>query len=211
MSNVLLVLALFLFSQQVFAEKKLVLKLVAKVDQKIMTSRDVEAHYIVERLTQGQVPKLPLTVSSDDFKLATDQLIIETMVFSEAQNFSIAKVDVEEVDVAYKKIKQKISDSETLKNYWQGLSYTDVQLKDFVERHSRVAKLIKYKTESSFSQVTDDEARQYYNKNRLRFGTSGFDTFKPSIKKFIAKKNSEERLREWFDVLKRKYKVRNLI
>ncbi|MBK9293321.1 MAG: hypothetical protein IPM57_02595 [Oligoflexia bacterium] len=203
-----LILLTSLFS---FAEKKLILKLVAKVDQKMLTSRDVESHYIVEQLYQDKKPELPLKANSDAFKIATDQVVIETMVFSEAQNFSIAKIEDEELDKAFNKIKKKIAENKNTKEAWSELNYTEDDLKKIVERQIRVEKLIKYKTESSFSQVTDEEARAYYNKNRLRFGTMSFESFKPSIKKFISKRNSEERLREWFDVLKRKYKVRTLI
>lgn len=204
-------LAFLLIFTTAHANKKLVLKLVAKVDQKLMSSRDVEAHYIVERLSQGMPTQLPLSVNSDEFKIATDQLVIETMVFEEAKNFSIAKVTPEEIDKSFKTIKEKIVTTKNVKARWDTLNYNDSQLRDFVERHLRVEKLIKYKTDASFSQVSDEEAQEYYNKNRLRFGTMSFESFKPNIKKFMAKRNSEERLRDWFDVLKRKYKVRNLI
>ncbi len=208
--------ALFLILNLVFAvnagaSKKPVMKLAAEVDQKILTSRDVEAHYIVTKLMQGATPVLPLSYDTDDFRLSLDQLVVESMVYSEASSFGIAKVPDEEIESAYKTTKQKINDSPTIKNRWQWLDFSDVQLREKITVRLRSSRLIKYKTESSDSQVGDQEAKEYYEKNRLKFGTMTFENFKPTIKKYIARKNSEERLREWFDVLKKKHRVKNLI
>jgi hypothetical protein len=52
--------------------------------------------------------------------------------------------------------------------------------------------------------------KDYFEKNRQRFGSASLDSFKVTIKKFLTKKTADDRLREWFDVLKKKYKVKSL-
>ncbi|MNY60610.1 hypothetical protein D3C86_1971860 [compost metagenome] len=59
--------------------------------------------------------------------------------------------------------------------------------------------------------ITDQEAQAYYDKNRIKFGSMPFSNFKENIKTFLAQQQLEERLRSWFEVIKRKYKVRNLL
>ncbi len=189
----------------------LVMKLVAEVNQKVLSSRDVEVHYLVTKILEGQVSKLPLAMDSDDFRLSLDQLIVESMVYSEAVDFGIAKITDEEMETAFKNVKQKIGETAALKARWIVLDYSDAKLRDKIQRRLRSGKLLKYKADSNNQQVTDDEAKDYFEKNKQRFGNIDFENYKPTIKKFIAKKTADDRLREWFDVLKKKYKVKTLI
>jgi len=80
-----------------------------------------------------------------------------------------------------------------------------------VSRKLRANRFIKYKSNSSYVQVSDEEAREYFEKNRLKFGTLDYDNFKNNIKKFLSKKNAEDRLRDWLEVLKKKHKVKNIL
>ena len=45
----------------------------------------------------------------------------------------------------------------------------------------------------------------------MKFGTTDFDGFKTSIKKYLGRKNAEDRLRDWLDILRKKHKVKNLV
>ena len=184
------------------------MKLVGEVDQKVITSRDVEAYNLVTRILEGG-STAPLKLNDSEFNIACDRFIVETMVFGEAQSFGIAKLTDEEVDAVYKTVKSKVNEA-SLKNRWQAWGFSDSQLKHFVTMHLRAEKLIRYRSESSTSQVSDEEARDYFDKNKVKFGTTDFDSFKPTIKKFIARRNSEARMKEWLDILKKKHKVKKL-
>lgn len=198
-----------IFSAQTEAAKKPLLKLLAEVDQKIVTTRDTEAYYIVTKLIEGAKPS-SIKFGDSDNKLALDDYIIATMVFNEAQSFGVAQITNEEVESEYKIVKQKLAENSSLKSQWNWLDIEDSQLKEMVAKRLRAAKLIKYKSDSVNIQVSDDDARDYFEKNRLRFGSVEFESFKPTIKKYIAQRNSEGRLKEWIDILKKKHKVKKL-
>jgi hypothetical protein len=98
-----------------------------------------------------------------------------------------------------------------VKKRWNQLGVSDSQLKEMVSRKLRANRFIKYKSNSSYVQVSDEEAREYYNKNELKFGATDFESFKDNIKKYLGRKNAEDRLRDWLDVLRKKHKVRNMM
>lgn len=210
MKNIVLIFILSFLASNAFAARQLALKLVASVENKIVTSRDVEASYIVDRVLYREGPLGVIAVGTEEFKDALDHLLIESMVSSEASTFGVAKVTDSEIEQSFSEVKEKISGS-AIKNRWASLSISDSQLKDIVAHKLRANRFIKYKSDSSYVQVSDEEARDYFNRNRLKFGTMQFEGFKANIKRYLAKKNAEERLKDWFDVLRKKHKVKKMI
>jgi hypothetical protein len=89
------------------------------------------------------------------------------------------------------------------------LRVSNYEIKDWVERKIRAKKFLKYKTDSATLGVTDSEVKEYFDKNRYKFGNMGIDNFKENIRAFLIKQQMEERLKEWFEILKKKYRVRN--
>jgi hypothetical protein len=57
--------------------------------------------------------------------------------------------------------------------------------------------------------ISDSQAEEYYKKNKFKFDNVPFEGLKENIKAFLRKKQVDERLREWFEVLKIKYGIRN--
>jgi hypothetical protein len=204
-------LVVLLISAASQASKVLALKLVATIENKIVTSRDVEANYLVDHALYNNKQISQLTIGSDDFSEALNRLLVEMMVNEEAAFFEVAKVTENETDEALKGVKTRIQENPATKSRWGHLSYNDSQMKNLVERKLRANRFIKYKSNSSYVEPTEEEARDYFKKNRLKFGTMEFDQFKSNIKKYLGTKSAEERLRDWFDVLRKKHKVKNFM
>jgi hypothetical protein len=133
------------------------------------------------------------------------------MVFNEAKSFGVAQVNDTEIDQSFRSAKEKLQKTPSIKSQMTALGVGDSSLKEMITRKLRANRFVKYKSNSSFVQVTDEEARDYFNKNRMKFGTMDFAQFRSSIRTFLSKRNAEERLKEWFDVLRRKYHVQNSI
>ena len=64
--------------------------------------------------------------------------------------------------------------------------------------------------EASGVTVSEDEVKQYYEKNRVKFGNMPYAQFSQSIRDKLTQDQTQERLKDWFDILKRKYRVRLL-
>lgn len=143
---------------------------------------------------------------SDGFKQAASALMLEKMMAQEAASFSL-------VDVSEKKVSL---DSVALVNHYGVLSefreleYKKSEVERLLARKKQAQEFLRFKTESAGVVISDDEAKAYYEKNRLKFGSLPFSQFKDSIKDVLAKQRLEERLKDWFEVLKRKYRVRFL-
>jgi hypothetical protein len=206
-----LIFVVLLASINAIASRQLVLKTVGAVEDKVITNRDVEASFLVDRALYNDGPLTPITYGTEEFTSALNRLLIEWMVRDEASAFGVAKVSDSEIDDAYRAVKQKIDSHSIAKSKWANLEIRDQQLKELIGRKLRANRFIKYKSNSSYVQVSDDEARDYFNKNRLKFGTMDFESFKVSIKKYLEKKNAEDRLRDWLDILRKKHKVKNLV
>ena len=207
----LIIALLFLIAIPALASKQMVLKIVGSIEDRVLSNRDVEASSIVDRLLFNEGSYSPLKYGSEEFVGALNRLLIEWMVKDEADTFGVAKVTDAEIEETYLSIKSKLKNHPLIKNRWNELSIGDSQLKEMISRKLRANRFIKYKSNSSYVQVTDDEARDYFSKNSLKFGTIDFEGFKDNIKKYLGRRNAEDRLRDWLEILKKKHKVKNLV
>jgi hypothetical protein len=202
---------ILIFSVDSYAAKHMVLKVVASIEKTIITNRDVEVGSIVDDLLYNEGVYRPLKYGTEDFASHLNRLLIERMVNTEADVFGVAKVSEKEVEETTQSIKDKIQKNPVIKERWAALEIKESQLKELVGRKLKANRFIKYKSNSSYVQVSDDEARDYFNKNKLKFGTEEFDSFKATIKNVLGRKNAEDRLRDWLDVLRKKHQVKNLV
>ena len=206
------VLMLFVYSPiKSFAAKQLALKLVASIENHILTNRDVETNFMVDRALYNDSQVSPPTLGTEEFNQSLNRLLVEMMVSEEATFFEVAKVTPADVEESFQNVKKHISASTSTSDRWRKLSVKDQDLKAMVSRKLRANRFIKYKSNSSFVEPSDEEARDYFKKNRLKFGTMEFESFKGSIQKFLGKRNAEDRLRDWFDILRKKHQVTNFM
>lgn len=207
----LLLAFLTAFVLPLWGAPKFVMKLVGSVEGKVITSRDVKANYVVDNIIYDRRKGWGLHSGTAQFRDALNRLLIEMVVYSEARTFGVARLEAAETEKTFKQVMARLNSDKKAKKAWESLGFSTRRLKFLVKRKLQANRFIKYKSNSSYVQVTDAEAREYFSKNRLKFGTSNFDSFRKNIKKYLAKKNAEDRLRNWFDVLKAKYKVKNFV
>lgn len=188
----------------------LVSKVVGTVSDKVVTSREVRLNYILERAVSGAgTGSVPADVDSEAFRKEVSQVLLEWMVYLEAQAFALADIGPEERRVADEKVSVLLKNSESLSGSWKTLAPTAAERDQLLLRKLRAKKFIRFKTDSSFVTVTDREALSYFQKNRVKFGSLPFEKFKESIKTFLSQQQADERLKEWFRILQKKYQVRH--
>jgi hypothetical protein len=204
-------LLLTLMSTTTEAARQMVMKVVGGIEGRVLTTRDVQASSVLDHLLYNEDASVQLKYGTEEFANQLNRLLIEWMVRDEADVFGVAKVSENEADESFQSIKSKLKNHPLVKSRWNDLGISDSQLREMIGRKLRANRFIKYKSNSSFVQVSDDEARDYYNNNRIKFGTTDFDGFKENIKKYLGRKNAEDRLRDWLDILRKKHKVKNLV
>lgn len=186
---------------------------VGQVGDRVVTSREVQISAVLDRIlfpakdakAAGSLHEVRL--GDAGMMNEVTALLLEVVVDREAESFSVAKISDEEIQQALRKVEKAVDG----KAYWQSLEVSPAELKRFVTQKLTAKAFIQFKTTSMVGIVGDAEALAYYEKNRLKFGDVSFASFKDNIKAFLAQQQLEERSRAWFEIIKRKYKVRNIL
>lgn len=200
-----------LFCIQASAATTVVTETVGQAADHVVTSREVQISMVIENILYP--PKTPLKglyevrPGQPEFRTAVTAVLLESVLALEAENFNVAAISESEISTALTKVEKATAG----KPYWTQLEVSSVQLKKLVIRKMTAKSFLAFKTSSMTGIITDQEAQAYYDKNRVKFGSHPFSSFKDNIKSFLAQQQLEERIRSWFEVIKRKYKVRTFI
>lgn len=186
----------------------------AQAGQHVVTSREVLISHILDEAMATPVSKKTppvrkawlLVEKSELFSKHLAQILLEIVVQLEAENFSIGQVSGEDLQTHKAHIEAQVKNW----NAWQDLEVSAREVELMVLRKLRAKNFLKFKMESSGVQISDEEAKAFYEKNRVKFGNLPFAQFKESIKEVLAQQQLQESLKDWFDILKRKYRVRYL-
>lgn len=188
---------------------------VGTVGKELITQREVELLSKIEFfLTSSEKTLDPLVKNTSLGKPSkaskmgaeeTSQALMERAVYLEATSFGIT--DTGEID--FKSTLQSLQKVSQSSPDWIKLEIRESELKSLLEKKLIAKNFIRIKSSSLAGIITNQEALQYYERNRSKFGDSSFPQFKDSIKSFLAQQQMEERLKSWFEVLKRKYRVKN--
>lgn len=186
---------------------------VGQVGDRVVTSREVQISAVLDRVlfpgkeTKATNGSYELRLNDPAMMNEVTAVLLEVVVHKEAESFSVAKVSDEQWREAVRKVEKAVEG----KSFWQSLEVSPAELKRFVLQKLTAKAFIQFKTSSMVGIVSDSEALAYYEKNRLKFGDLPFASFKENIKTFLAQQQLEDRTRTWFEIIKRKYKVRNIL
>jgi hypothetical protein len=205
-----LFLLAFLFASEKTELGELVSVAVGQLKGRVVTSREVNISYFVESVLYGKKglpPKSFLPVKSRRFSREVTAVLIEWVVYLESKGFEATKVAKGDEQAALKRFSQA-----SKKNaLWKKLGVTEQELKSLVSRKLQAKKFVRFKVDSSVVPITDDEVKEYFEQNRLKFGNLPFENFKENIRNFLSRQQVDRRLKDWFDVLQTKYKVSNFV
>lgn len=185
-------------------------EVVAKIGKDIITSRKVFADVILEAnwTKSSNVKKVPL--QSDEFNNDLNRYLMERVVYLESRSFSLISVTESEIQKNKKSILQRIKGSGS-QAFWSDLGMTDEEVVDLVKQKIASQKFIEFKSKASYVPVTEAEAFNYYQNNKSKFEGKEYKNIKENIKRSLAKTQAEQRLEDWYDILKKKYDVTKII
>ena len=188
-----------------------VTRVVGEVDDHFVTSREVRISDAIEQALDGK-PASPegfriLNGNEKTFPSEVGRVLDQWIVRLEAKSLSNDPVGKSEVARGVGVVQEKWGGSKN----WNDLEVGTEELRQMVELQLTARSFEKLKSDPQMTPVSDDDALTYYKKNRLRFGSVPFSQFNDNIKDFLVKQQTERRLAEWHEILRRKYKVRNFI
>lgn len=205
---------LVFFLTSLCVARSLVSETVGRAGDYVITSREVKISTFLERVLFSAKPEaMPdaqvEALFKDEVLLqgAITSVLLEVVVALEAESFAVSAVPGRDIQDAVLKAQTIFAG----KAYWGQLEVSDAELVSSIKRKFTAKSFLKFKTSSMNSIITDQEAEAYYEKNKIKFGAVPFSSFKDNIKSFLGQQQLEDRLRSWFEVIKRKHKVRNLI
>jgi hypothetical protein len=191
--------------------RQLLSRVVGSAGENTITSREVQINAAVEQILyfRSQKPgevKL-LDPNSKEFSNEVVNVLLEWIVYLEAKSFSHSTVTRAEEQKAI----GIVQETAARLPFWRSLEVSGDELETMIERKLTAKKFLSFKNDSSLVPVTDAEALSYFKKNRLKFGNMPFDAFRENIKIYLIKQQVDRRLKDWFEVLQRKYRVRNFV
>lgn len=214
------------------AHAEVLIQTVGAVGEEIISSRDVQICYAIEKTLFPVTQKvkeedlavqdaalkkttssalisrnIKLDLKSKEFSSELSACLLENIAQKEARAFQVAQVSKQDILESTEKFLKEVGASSD----WSKLQVTKEELNKFVEQKLIAKRFIKIKTDSMTAVITDQEAQVYFEKNRLKFGQMSFVQFKQNIKKFLQQQQLEERLKTLFETLKKKYRAKNYL
>ena len=202
------------------------------VESRYITSREVRINDAIEQALNNKSEGVHvLTGQETTFPNHVSRVLDEWIIDLEANSFSAAPPSPTELAKVLKSVGDFWSNNNAaaaaaslplsgsivpanlgnLQKQWLELEVSPQELRSAIVRKLRAREFERLRGDVALVPVSDADALSYFQKNRLRFGTLPFESFKDNIKTFLAKQQVEMRLGEWHEVLRRKYKVRNFI
>lgn len=186
----------------------------AVVGNKVVTSREVKISFMLDRvaglvhLKPSKIPKIGWTVEdrSESFKKQLNQRLLDVTVSEEADNFAV--VQILEAKVA-EKAKKYLEILKTIPA-WQQLEVQNEELYSLIRTKLKAEAFLRFKAESATQIISEEDSQKYFEKNRVKFSGVTYEQVRESIKEYLRQQQIQEKLKDWFEVLKRKYKVKNL-
>lgn len=185
-------------------------EVVAKIGKDIITSRKVLADSIIEgNWVKGSAIKAA-PIQSEEFNNDLNRYLMERVVYLESRSFSLVSVTQSEVDKAKRSVLQRIKNSGS-NSTWTDLGMTSEEVTDLIRQKISSQKFIEFKSKASYVPVTEAEAFNYFQNNKSKYEGKEYKSVKEGIKKSLAKSQAEQRLSDWYDILKKKYDVTKTI
>ncbi len=174
----------------------------------VVTTREV----LLNRLIEGALfpsEKLPVLhiqqVKSYAFIHETTSVLLEIAIAKEAAAFGATPVSKKQFNKSVRRVEKRLRNNPL----WRELSPTNKEIKEIVETKLRAKNFLKFKVDAATIPVSNDEAKAYFEANKLKFENLPFANFKETIKAYLTKQRVDARLRDWFVSLRSKYHIRN--
>jgi hypothetical protein len=185
-----------------------------RVADQVVTSREVVINQMVEnflyRKTIGESARVRLTPAMAKervFVRETTAVLLEMAVYLEAESFSQGAVDEKQVRANVKKTQSHYKRD----SVWTSLQVSDKELEKMIRAKIRAKDFIKFKVDSATIPITDKEAEDYFAANRFKFESLSLENYMPTIKSYLTKQQVDKRLKDWFELLQSKYRIRNFL
>ncbi|MFH1729598.1 MAG: hypothetical protein ABIA04_14405 [Pseudomonadota bacterium] len=201
MKKVLIIFVIFVFNLFGKIENKGLLK----INDKIITTYDLNISYVLDKMSKGNIPALSELDKVDMFKQLKLNLDYY-LVFEELEKLKITQPEIaEECTQAWNKLVLAFDSIEKLRFGLLNLNIDTVDLKKAFFNTAAVNRYLEKRIQSHVS-VSDDEILYFIEKSKIKAKDITNDDRKKIIKE-IKKQKSMQRYKEYISYLNRKAKI----
>lgn len=168
----------------------------------VVTSREVKATEMISKSLEKEMKESTVLQLSQE---GAGRTLFEIAIYRDSQSLAAIKLDADEVSNLVSLVKNRLSKNSD----WKKLEITDAEIKTWVERKKIATEYMKLKASSLTTIVTDQEIQDYYEKNRVKFGSTPLADQRSNIRLFLQKESQKQRVQEWMNALRTKYQIRN--
>ncbi|MEW6410363.1 MAG: hypothetical protein AB1488_09690, partial [Nitrospirota bacterium] len=133
-------------------------------------------------------------------KEIVETLINRRLLLREARNLKLSEIDKVEIDESVKRLKSKYPSEEAFRKAYNNITKYD--LHEHIRESLIIERLIDYRIKA-FIIITPEQIRDFYEKNRDKFGKEGFEDVRDEINQYLIEIETNKRLKERLDILKR--------
>lgn len=167
----------------------------------VVTTREVKASSWLSRALKSELQN----TLAESTKSEANATLFEIAIYREAKSLGAVSLKKEEIDSLILTAKSKLQKN----SEWKKLEVQEDELRQWIERKRTSEIFMELKMNSLTSIVTDQEIQDYYDRNRVKFGSTPLAEQRDTIQKFLQKENQKQRMQDWLSALKTKYQVRN--
>jgi len=185
-------------------------RVVGLVGNEVVTSRDVKTFHIIESAVNEKKVELKSLTDVNQLGPLVSDYLLSSMVYKEALVFKgseLAETDFKKEEL---KVTQLLRDRPDIFNLWKGLAVSLEERNSMIKKKIIARNFLDLRAQANFASVSEVEAKNYYEQNRRKFGGADFSQVKENVVKFLSRRYSENRLKDWLSILQKKYGVRHL-
>ena len=195
---------------------KILTQSVALIGKQVLTSREVRALTMLDAALNEQLPgKMNHSLADSGLETLLGKVSVEdvnaeifdVILNQEAEAFAFNQLSSVELGQKLEKVKKALKSQEN----WTKLDMSESETSRLLRMKIIAKSYLSFKTTTMTSQISDSEALAYFEKNKVKFSGLPFEQMKANIKNFLTQQQLQDRLKSYFDAMKRKYKARNIL
>ena len=204
-----LLLALLPVGPSIAQKAEIVDEIVAVVNRQVITRTEVLQEALLLVVNRKGPRGLERKLTPAFLQQVMEMLINQRILLAEANRQGVdsaVETDPEQLVIRFQ---NRFNKRERYVRFLLRYGLTEKDIGDVLVRHKRVEKI--EETKVSGVEVSDEVVREFYQKNRVRFGMSPYARVAPAIRHRLLQNKRQKHLQEWIAELKKRSEVKVLV
>jgi hypothetical protein len=199
-------LCFFALTISSLVQAEVISRAVARFGSEVITSRQVIMSQVIDSYLRNETKVNILRPDEEGFSEKTTELVLDYIVFLESESFAVGDEEVKSLQPKIPVLMKSLSASKELEKF----RFTQAEVEKLLRIKTKARRFLEIKSQSQPSQISDQKAKEYFDQHRAKFSGASFVDIRDNIKIYLQKIENEAKLKDWFEVLKRKFKLKYL-